>query len=108
MCSLSHAYPLGYCADAVVTHDAERRMWPLLRRSWAHGYSGNQALYRLGLGYRAWRRPGPLLRGSDALRLYGWQPDAFDRAEWRRMARLAQASYAEAMSSGAVREAYFA
>jgi len=87
-------YPLGYCADAVVTHDAEQRMWPLLRRSWAHGYSGNQALYRLGLGYRAWRQPGPLLRGSDALRLYGWQPDAFDRAEWRRMARLAQASYA--------------
>ena len=35
-------YALGYCADAVVTHDAEHRLRPLLRRSWSHGYSGNQ------------------------------------------------------------------
>jgi GT2 family glycosyltransferase len=87
-------YALGYCPDAVVTHDAEQRLRPLLRRSWAHGYSGNQAHYRLGLGYRAWRRPGPLLRGPAALRLYELQPEAFDSAEARRMGRLAQASYA--------------
>ena len=87
-------YALGYCPDAVVTHDAEHRMRPLLRRSWAHGYSGNQAHYRLGLGYRAWRRPRPLLSRNEALRLYKVPRDAFDRAEWRRMGRLAQASYA--------------
>jgi GT2 family glycosyltransferase len=87
-------YALGYCPDAVVTHGAEHRLRPFLRRSWAHGYSGNQAHYRLGLGYRAWRRPRPLLRGRTALGLYEVAPDGFDPDEWRRMSRLAQISYA--------------
>jgi len=94
-------YALGYCPDAVVTHEAEHRLWPLLRRSWAHGYSGNQAHYRLGLGYRAWRRPGPLLRGPTALQLYEMRRDAFDPAEWRRLGHLAQASYAARIAGSA-------
>ena len=94
-------YALGYCPDAVVTHDAERRMRPLLRRSWSHGYSGNQAHHRLGLGYRAWRRPGPLLRRDAALRLYEFRREAFDAPEWRRMGRLARLSYAARVAGSA-------
>jgi len=87
-------YELGFCPEAMVTHPAERRLRPLLRRSWMHGYSGNQTFHRLGLGYRAWRHPGSVLRGERALALYGIRRDAFDQAEWRRMVPLAQASYA--------------
>jgi GT2 family glycosyltransferase len=87
-------HALGFCPDAVVTHDAESRLRPVLRRAWRHGYSGNQTYHRIGAGYRAWRRPGPLLRGERALALYDMRGDAFDRAEARRLGRLAQVSYA--------------
>jgi GT2 family glycosyltransferase len=87
-------HALGFCPDAVVTHDAERRLRPMLRRAWMHGYSGNQTHHRIGAGYRAWRRPGPVLRGEWALALYDLRRDAFDRAEGRRMGLLAQAGYA--------------
>lgn len=94
-------YALGYCPDAVVTHDAEDRMWPLLRRSWAHGYSGNQARHRLGLGYRAWRHPRPLLSGDTALGLYDIRREDFEPGEWRRLGRLARASYAARIAGSA-------
>jgi GT2 family glycosyltransferase len=87
-------YTLGYCADAIVDHDGERELRPFLRRFVLHGYSVNQAFYRLGLGHRAWRDPMPALGGDRALRSYGHAPDAFGPAEWRRMARLARAGYA--------------
>jgi GT2 family glycosyltransferase len=87
-------FRLGYCPDAVVDHDGERELRPFLWRFFRHGYSVNQAFYRLGLGHRAWTNPLPAIAGDRALRLYGHAPDAFDRLEWRRMARLARAGYA--------------
>jgi GT2 family glycosyltransferase len=86
-------YSLGYCPDAVVEHRAEAKLWPFIRRSFMHGYGGNQAFYRLGAGYRAWRDPQPALIGDRALRDVGQDPRDHDPSEWRRMARLARLGY---------------
>jgi glycosyltransferase involved in cell wall biosynthesis len=85
---------LGYCAEAVVEHEADHELRPLLARCFRHGYSVNQAFYRLGAGYRAWRHPSPALRGDRALRDIGHSPDGFEPGEWRRMARIGRAAYA--------------
>lgn len=85
---------LGFCPGAVVEHAAENTLRPFLRRLFLHGYSVNQAFYRRGLGVRAWRQPGPALRGDHALRLAGEVCDGFDQAEWRRLARVARLGYA--------------
>jgi GT2 family glycosyltransferase len=85
---------LAYCPEAVVEHQGERELRPMLRRFFAHGYSNNQAFYRLGQGVRAWRRPAPALVGDRALRDYGYAPETFEAGEWRRMARLARLGYA--------------
>lgn len=87
-------YSLGYCAEAVVWHEGERRLRPMLERCFRHGYSVNQAYYRLGKGYRAWRDPSPALFGDRALRLSGQTPNGHDPGEWRKMARLARLGYA--------------
>ena len=87
-------YPLGYCEDAVVDHLGESEFRPFLRRLFLHGYSSNQAFYRLGVGHRAWRDPAPAFLGDRALRDVGHSPDAFEASEWRRMARLARLGYA--------------
>jgi GT2 family glycosyltransferase len=87
-------YELGYCPDAVVEHLGERQLRPFLRRSFLHGYSVNQAYYRFGTGYRAWREPARALAGDRALRDIGHSPDGFSRDEWRRMALMARLSYA--------------
>jgi GT2 family glycosyltransferase len=86
-------YALAYCPDAVIEHDGERELGPLLRRCFRHGYSVNQAFYRLGAGYRAWRDPLPALVGDRALRQIGHTPGTHEPAEWRRMAWLARLSY---------------
>jgi GT2 family glycosyltransferase len=86
-------YGLGYCPGAIVDHDAERELRPLLERCFRHGYSVNQAYYRLGAGYRAWRDPRPALFGDAALRQNGHTPGGDDPGEWRRMARLARLGY---------------
>jgi GT2 family glycosyltransferase len=85
---------LGFCADAVVWHQGESELRPFLRRLFLHGYSVNQVTYRWHRGQRAWRSPGPALRGDRALREIGHVPEAFEPAEWRRMARLARLGYA--------------
>jgi GT2 family glycosyltransferase len=85
---------LGYCDEAVVEHLGERELRPFLGRFWRHGYSGVQAVRRLGVGYRAWRRPLPALYGDAALRSVGAQRASFSRREWRTMARLARMGYA--------------
>lgn len=59
-----------------------------------HGYGVNQAFYRLGARYRAWRDPVPALISDRALRQFGQSPEGFDRREWRRMSRLARLGYA--------------
>jgi hypothetical protein len=86
-------YGLDYCAEAVVEHDAERELRPLLGRCFRHGYSVNQAYYRLGAGFRAWHHPRPALFGDTALRQHGQTPNGHDTREWRRMARLARLGY---------------
>ena len=89
-------YRLGYCGDAVVEHEGERELRPMLRRFFMHGYGANQAFYRLGdgVGGRAWQQPFKALAGDGALRDIGHRPDSFDSREWRRMARLARLGYA--------------
>jgi glycosyltransferase involved in cell wall biosynthesis len=87
-------YALDYCDEAIVEHEAERKLYPMLRRFFLHGYGGNQAFYRLGAGRRAWRDPLPALIGDRALRNIGYSRESFDAREWRRMARLARLGYA--------------
>ncbi|MFL5895581.1 MAG: glycosyltransferase [Thermoleophilaceae bacterium] len=87
-------FALGWCAEAVVSHVAEAQLWPMLKRAFFHGYSVNQAWYRLGVGYRAWRRPWRALAGDEALTQYGSSRAHFEEAEWKRMLRLARAAYA--------------
>lgn len=87
-------FSLAYCPTAIVDHEGERELGPLVRRCFRHGYSVNQAYYRLGAGYRAWRDPAPALIGDRALRQFGYSPEGFDGTEWRRMARLARLGYA--------------
>lgn len=87
-------HALDYCSEAIVEHQGERQLRPLLERCFRHGYSVNQAFYRLGAGYRAWRDPWPALIGDRALRQIGHSPEGFDPGEWRMMARLARAAYA--------------
>jgi GT2 family glycosyltransferase len=86
-------YGLAYCPAAVVEHEAERELRPLLERCFRHGYSVNQAFYRLGAGYRAWRDPLPAVVGNRALTQSGYSPDSLEPREWRRMARLARLGY---------------
>jgi glycosyltransferase involved in cell wall biosynthesis len=87
-------FHLSFCRDALITHDAEHEPRAMLRRAFYHGYSVNQAHYRLGRGYRAWRHPRPLLDGDRALTLLGASQERFDEAEWRRLARMARTAYA--------------
>ncbi len=86
-------FELGFCPGAAVTHDAEDRAWTMLKRVFFHGYSVNQAYYRLGAGYRAWRHPRPLVDADRAMALMGQYPDRFDRREWQRLRRVGQAAY---------------
>jgi GT2 family glycosyltransferase len=87
-------FSLGWCGEAVVSHYAEDELWSMLKRAFFHGYSVNQAWYRLGVGNRAWRRPWPALAGDAALTELGSSRGNFEADEWRRMRRLARAAYA--------------
>jgi GT2 family glycosyltransferase len=89
-------FPLGYCADAIVDHPAESRLWPMLKRFFRHGHGSAQAHRRIGAGERAWRHPRPALRGRDALAavgVYGLRD--------RPVAALAQAGYGFRMAGAA-------
>lgn len=85
---------LGWCPDAVVEHDAERRLWPTLRRAFRHGYSVNQVNRRFEIGHRAWRDPAPAVVGDRALRMLGTDPARLEPHERRRMIGLARIGYA--------------
>jgi len=94
-------HELAYWGEAIVHHDGERELRPLLERCFRHGYSVNQARYRLGAGYRAWRHPWPAVAGDRALRDIGHAPEHFDAQEWRAMARLARLGYAARVAGSA-------
>ena len=87
-------YGLGWCPDAVVSHFAESELKPMLKRSFLHGYSVNQASYRLGQGYKAWRHPRGVVSARSALRRTGIAEDQIRPGERRAVERLARASYA--------------
>ena len=87
-------FPIGYCARAVVTHDAERELSPLVRRAFFHGYSSLQALRRLGVGHAAWREPRPLVSPRAALAQVGVDSATLPPPERRRMGALATLAYA--------------
>jgi hypothetical protein len=76
-----------------VSHDGERELRPFLRRFFLHGYSANQAYYRLGVGARAWRDPLPALLGDRALRRLCPGSESLAGGERRRMAWLARLGY---------------
>ena len=85
---------LAFCGSAIVYHDGEQELAPLLKRCFRHGYSVNQAFYRLGAGYRAWRDPLPMLSGARALERFGQAPAGLPARERRSMALLARGGYA--------------
>jgi glycosyltransferase involved in cell wall biosynthesis len=87
-------HALGWCPDAIVSHDTEERIWPLLKRSFFHGYSSGQCWHRIGFGQRAWRDPVPAVAGDRALRQFGASPESFDPEEWRQMLRIARPAHA--------------
>ncbi len=87
-------HALGWCPGAVVTHATEDRVWPLLKRSFFHGYSSGQCWHRIGFGQRAWRDPLPALAGDRALSQFGTSRTAFEPGEWRRLMRVARPAHA--------------
>jgi GT2 family glycosyltransferase len=94
-------YALDWCDGAEVSHYAESTLGPFLKRSFRHGYSVNQAWYRLGQGYRAWRHPAPLVSARRAFGRLGIDARGMGRAERVRMGLLARASYAARMAGSA-------
>jgi glycosyltransferase involved in cell wall biosynthesis len=89
---------LVYCEDAVVTHDAERELGPLLRRAFFHGYSSAQVLSRLGVGHAAWRDLRPLVSPKSALARLGIASDALAPGERRSLGALASVTHATRMA----------
>lgn len=86
-------FSLAWCPGAVVRHEGERSLGPVLSRAFRHGYGAHQALDRVGVGHRAWTDPVPALRGGVALERLGIVPSALDPAERRRLGRLARLAY---------------
>jgi GT2 family glycosyltransferase len=87
-------FKLAFCENALVHHEAEQALSPVLRRSFFHGYSAAQALRRLGVGHVAWRNPEILLSPRTALAFHGIAADSLPTRERRLHAALALASYA--------------
>jgi GT2 family glycosyltransferase len=91
-------FELGWCPEAVVHHDAESSLRPLLSRAFRHGHGSNQALDRIGVGHRAVTDPVPLLRGAAALERLGVRPGSLDEAERRRLGRIARLAWLARMA----------
>jgi GT2 family glycosyltransferase len=94
-------YELAYCPSAVVHHDPETRLRPLLARAFRHGWSSNQHHHRLPIevGWRYWRHPRPALFGDWALRSRGGDPRTDGDLLW-----LARAEYAARVLGSAYSE----
>lgn len=87
-------FGLGYCPGAEASHPGEARLWPMLKRSFWHGYGSAQVWRRVGVGYIAWRRPRPLFDAARAAHAIGIDEARATPGDWRAMGRLAQAGYA--------------
>jgi GT2 family glycosyltransferase len=92
---------LELCEGAVVSHRAEERLAPMLRRAFFHGYSAGQLSRRVGIGEYAWRHPMPLVVARAAMGQVGIGPERVEPAEWRRMSRLARLAYGARMAGSA-------
>jgi GT2 family glycosyltransferase len=86
-------FPLAYCDSALILHDAECELGPLLRRSFFHGYSAAQVRRRLGIGHVAWRDP-KFLSPRRALRFFSVDVSELSARERRVQAALATTTYA--------------
>jgi GT2 family glycosyltransferase len=91
-------FPLSYCDRAVVSHDAETRIRPVVARAFRHGWSSNQHQHRLPMqvGWRHWRHPRPMLGGDWALARFGVDPAAHRELRW-----IARAEYAARVAGAA-------
>jgi glycosyltransferase involved in cell wall biosynthesis len=94
-------YPLGYCDAAVVYHEAEYELSPVLRRAFFHGYSAAQVKRRLGVGHVAWHDPRFMVSPRAALRFYRIDTAALSRRETAVMAALAVSTYASRVAGSA-------
>ena len=87
-------FEIGYCSEAVVRHDAEDALGPVLRRAFFHGYSATQVLRRLGIGHVAWRHPRPLISPHAALAFHSMTANSMPRRERSIQAALSIVVYA--------------
>jgi glycosyltransferase involved in cell wall biosynthesis len=87
-------FELAYCESAVVRHGAERKLRPVLRRAFLHGYGAAQLMRRLGVGHVAWRHPRPLVSPRAALAWHSVPPDRISGSVGHRLAAVAYAAYA--------------
>jgi GT2 family glycosyltransferase len=94
-------FGLAYCQEAVVLHDAEHELGPVLRRAFFHGFSAAQVLRRLGVGQVAWRHPRPLVSPRMALAVHGIAADALPPRERVTQSALAGATYASRVAGSA-------
>lgn len=85
---------LTFCAEALVTHDADSDWDDFLRRSFRHGLWSSLAHYRLGVGHRAWRKPLAAVSGRRALAFHGQTGEGLPALEYQRMAAVARIHYA--------------
>jgi cellulose synthase/poly-beta-1,6-N-acetylglucosamine synthase-like glycosyltransferase len=85
--------------EAVVEHEAEHELGPLLRRAFDHAVSDDLLHRRHALPpARTWRHPGPLVRGDWALRRFGVDPERVPEPERGRVLRVARLEYAARMA----------
>jgi GT2 family glycosyltransferase len=94
-------FGLAFCEAALVHHEAERELGPVIRRAFFHGYSAVQALHRLGIGHVAWRNPRAAVSPRGALAFYGIDPQPLPRRERWLNAALAMSSYASRVAGSA-------
>jgi GT2 family glycosyltransferase len=87
-------YGIDFCETALVYHEAEYELSPVIRRAFFHGYSAAQVKRRLGVGHVAWRDPRFLVSPRAALRFYGINPRSLGRRERLTQSALATATYA--------------
>jgi GT2 family glycosyltransferase len=86
-------FELAYCDSALVLHDAEYELSPLLRRAFFHGYSAAQIRRRLGRGHIAWRDPRLMISPRRVLAFHGIDLDSLPPRERRLQTALATSSY---------------
>jgi GT2 family glycosyltransferase len=97
----SAGHELAYCPAAIVHHDPETRLRPILERAFRHGWSSNQHHHRLAIevGWRYWRHPRPAFAGDWALRSLGGDPLVDHDLLW-----LARAEYGARVLGSALAE----